>query len=510
MAAVYDLLARRLMRGSLYHRLAAGVIFGLLALASMMTPLRFAPGIIYDGRSVILSVAGFIGGPAAGGVAAVIAGAYRIWLGGAGMAAGVCVILEAAGFGVLFHRLRLKGEGWERPERLFLLGLAVHLVQLALQLLLPEDIRWEAIRALAPVLLIVYPLAVVLIISLFLQGERKHRAEQALQASEERYRSLFDTSHAPMLLLDPRDDSIAEANTAACRYYGYRRDQLIGSRYADLSLQPENESASLFLDAQEQGRHSFELQHLRADGSVRTVIVFTSAVLEREREYLYLVIHDITRLREAEQQLHSLLEEKEVLLREINHRVKNNLAVLVGLLNLQLGEVHGREEALDALYKTRDRILAMSSIHNLLYHSSDVSRIPFAEYLRDVVTTLRGVYHGADGVRVEFELEDFTIDVNYAVPVGLIVNEAVTNAMKHAFDGQTADGVIRVRFYRNDGWDVLRVEDNGKGFGPGDADEKNPSLGMQLMQSLAQQIDGDFAMYGEGGTTVILRFPRKS
>ena len=508
MAVVYDLLAQRLLHGSLPYQLAAGGLFGIVALISMSTPVAFAPGIFYDGRSIILCVAGFIGGPASGGVAAVMAGGYRLWIGGAGTLVGVLTIIEAAGLGYLFYRLRMRDTAWERPLRLLLLGLAVHVIQLLMQLLLPGEIWREAVRSIAPVVLTVFPLAVVLIISLFLQGEKKRGTERALRESEERYRSLFHTTRAPMLLLDVESNLIIEANAAALAFYGFHYELLQGMEYSSLSAQPEHESAKLFMEAQERGHHSFELQHISADGSVRTVVAFTSSVEERNRSYIYLVIHDITRLREAEQQLHSLLEEKEVLLREVNHRVKNNLAVMVGLINLQTEEVKSREDALSALSKTRDRILAMSSIHNLLYHSPDVSHICIPEYLRSVIQKLRTVYLHNPAIRLEMDMEELMVDVNRAVPLGLIVSEAITNALKHAFEPGSA-GEIRVRLYSRGNRGVLQVQDNGCGFPEERVETGKISLGQQLMRSLSQQIDGTLSIdSGEGGTTVELEFER--
>ena len=506
MAVVYDLLAQRLLHGSLPYQLTAGALFGLVAIISMSTPVALAPGIFYDGRSIILCVAGFIGGPAAGGVAAVMAGSYRLWLGGAGTLVGVLTIVEAAGLGYLFYRLRMHDTAWERPLRLLLLGVAVHVLQLLVQVFLPGNLWREAVPSIAPVILTVYPLAVVLIISLFLQGEQKRGAERALRESEERYRSLFHTTRAPMLLLDVESNLIVEANTAALAFYGFRYELLQGMDYSELSVQPGDESAKLFMEAQERGHHSFELQHIGADGSVRTVVAFTSSVEEGDRNYIYLVIHDITRLREAEQQLHSLLEEKEVLLREVNHRVKNNLAVMVGLINLQTEEVESREDALSALSKTRDRILAMSSIHSLLYHSPDVSHICIPEYLRSVIQKLQGVYQQPSNISLEMDMEELMVDVNRAVPLGLIVSEAITNALKHAFAPEAA-GEIRVLLYSRGQHGVLQIKDNGRGIPRETAKKGTISLGQQLMHSLAQQIDGTLTIdSGKEGTTVELEF----
>jgi PAS domain S-box-containing protein len=507
LAAVYDLVALRLLRGGSYSRAAAGLLFGIVSIIAMLSPLHFDSGIIYDSRTVILSAAGFIGGPVTAAIAAVLASAYRIWFGGIGTFVGTLTILEAAGLGTLFFYLRRGNRRWEQAPALLGFGLLVQLLQLLLQPLLPGDIWIEVLQSVGAVLLGIYPLAVALVIALFLQGERKWNAEQALRESEQRYRSLFDTSHSPMLLIDPADERIAEANAAAERFYGYRRDELRGKPYAALSAQPESEGVGLFFQAQRRGLHSFELQHIGDDGTSRTVTAFASTLQEGNRSYLYLALYDITRLREAELQLHGMVEEREMLLREINHRVKNNLAVILGLVNLQTSEVESREDARDALNKTRDRIMAMSSVHNLLYHSGDLARLRFPAYLRDVVNKLLTVYRSEQEILVEFELEELAVDFELAMPLALIVNEAVTNALKHAFPEEEG-GRIRVELYSLDHRrTVLRILDNGRGLPPG-AEQARHSLGLHLMYSLAQQVDGSLELRDDVGTKVELYFDR--
>jgi PAS domain S-box-containing protein len=506
-AAVYDLFALRLMRGPVPQRMLAGLLFGAAAVLSMLNPVQFAEGVIYDARTVILSTGGFIGGPVTALIAALPAASYRLWLGGTGALVGTMTILAAAGLGILFHLLRRRNPGWERVPRLLLMGLTVHLAQLLLQLLLPGDLMRAALSSLLPVFLVVFPLMTALVAALFLQGERKNRAERRLRESEERYRSLFDRSSAPMLLLDPEENTVAEANPAAERFYGWDSSAMRGMRYERLSADGDSDSPELLREAQKAEMFYFELRHRRADESIRNIAASSGTLRLNGKEFVHLVVHDITPQHESERQLHDLLEEKAVLLREVHHRVKNNLAVMVSLLNLQAEEAKSPEAAWDALHKTRDRIIAMGSIHNLLYRSADVARLSFSDYLREMVEELRSLHSEYGDTEVDFRLEELPLDVNRAVPLGLIANEAVTNAFKHAFDDHTT-GLIRLELTSpEEGWYAMRVRDNGCGFDAEPSADGSRSLGMQLIHSLCRQVEGELRVHSDGGTVVEVLFP---
>src|SRR5680860_1912155 len=155
------MLYRRLKPGSLAYVLAAGVLFGAVAMAGMATPLHFAAGVIYDGRSIVLGLAGLFGGPVTAVVAALMSGAYRLYLGGAGTVVGLLVIGEAAAFGVILHFLRRRDERWVGLIRLWAFGVMIHVVMLALQLALPAGMGWEVLRSVGPPVLILFPLCLL-------------------------------------------------------------------------------------------------------------------------------------------------------------------------------------------------------------------------------------------------------------------------------------------------------------------------------------------------------------
>jgi PAS domain S-box-containing protein len=218
-------------------------------------------------------------------------------------------------------------------------------------------------------------------------------------------------------------------------------------------------------------------------------------------------VRDITPQKEAEDRLQASLLEKEVLLREIHHRVKNNLQVIQALISLQSRRLKDAQ-AVDMYRESQRRIRSMALVHERLYQSTNLSRIDFADYARSLVIHL---FHSLlpDGrpVELKFDLEPVALDVNTAIPCGLILSELVSNALKHAFpEGRT--GEIRVSLHRGPGPVVrLGVRDDGVGLPPGFDLGLSDSLGMQIVVTLVSQIEGRLRIGQERGSDFEVEFP---
>ena len=220
------------------------------------------------------------------------------------------------------------------------------------------------------------------------------------------------------------------------------------------------------------------------------------------------VAFDITETKRAEELVRASLREKETLLMEIHHRVKNNLQVTSSLLKLQADRI-ADESAQRALREGQGRIRSMALVHELLYRSKDLANVNLGEYARDLTRQLLRS-HGVDPsrVRVETRLVAVPLPIDVAVPCGLILNELVSNALKHAFpDGRHGSIVIELR--RGEEFDELVVRDNGIGMPAGFDGLTGSTLGIHLVQTLAQQIDGRLSTHSNGGTEVRLDIPRK-
>ena len=214
---------------------------------------------------------------------------------------------------------------------------------------------------------------------------------------------------------------------------------------------------------------------------------------------------DITMRKKMEEQIRESLEERGILLKEIHHRVKNNLQIIISLFNLQTSYVND-EKAAKALKEGQDRIRSMALIHERFYQSEGMSRIDFDDYIKRLCETIFQT-QGADSnkIKLTIDSEKISLDIDTAVPCGLIINELVSNAIKHAF--KDGIGEILVKFMRTpDKKYCLIVKDNGQGFPIGTDYKNTDSLGIQLIQALTSQIDGVLHVENENGLTIKIEF----
>jgi two-component sensor histidine kinase len=210
----------------------------------------------------------------------------------------------------------------------------------------------------------------------------------------------------------------------------------------------------------------------------------------------------------VEAQVRGSLQEKEVLLKEIHHRVKNNLQVVSSLLNLQAGQTdNGLATAL--LRDSQNRIKAMALIHENLYQSSDLALINFASYATGLLQFLIPAYDTENKVTFQVKAEEMWLNLEEAIPCGLIINELISNALKHAFPDRES-GLIQVEMGQDGAWLHLSVKDDGVGFPKGIDFRNTGSLGLQLVNSLASQLDGTVELLNGMGTTFTITFPAGS
>ena len=212
-----------------------------------------------------------------------------------------------------------------------------------------------------------------------------------------------------------------------------------------------------------------------------------------------------------EERLQDSLKDKEVLLREIHHRVKNNMQIVNSLLFLQEQSVHDQLDAvaLDAFQQSRTRIKAMAVIHDRLYRSSEFSSIDFEEYLNELVPELLDSYGVGSEIRIELSAEDIRLGLDAAVPCALIINELITNSLKHAFPGKQPGWIKLSMDLRPDGAVRLVVADNGVGLSTSEDRHMVPkTLGLQLVADLAKQLDGSVTVSNDEGTRITVDFSR--
>jgi two-component sensor histidine kinase len=231
-----------------------------------------------------------------------------------------------------------------------------------------------------------------------------------------------------------------------------------------------------------------------------------ASALENARLYDRAQKEIVERVR-AEEQIKASLKEKEVLLKEIHHRVKNNLQIVSSLLRLQSQQIKD-QPALDVLKESQNRIRSMALIHERLYRSQDLASIDFAVYIRDLASHLIRSYRARPGpVELQIDAQDVYLAIDTAIPCGLITNELISNALKHAFPNRSS-GEIHIKMEVADTHQfTLIIGDNGIGL-PKDVDFRNTeSLGMQLINTLVNQLDGSIELRTDEGTEFKITFP---
>jgi PAS domain S-box-containing protein len=207
----------------------------------------------------------------------------------------------------------------------------------------------------------------------------------------------------------------------------------------------------------------------------------------------------------AEEKIEESLKEKEMLLKEIHHRVKNNLAVISSLLSLQSEYIKDKED-LELFRESQTRAKSMALIHERLYQSDDLKRIDFSDYIKTLASDLFRTYAvDPERIKLKMNLETVLIDINSAIPLGLILNELVSNSMKYAFPGEE-NGQINIKLKSDEDQYLLTVCDDGVGLPEGLDFEKTESLGLQLVNSLTNQIDGIIELDETNGTKFTIKF----
>lgn len=206
---------------------------------------------------------------------------------------------------------------------------------------------------------------------------------------------------------------------------------------------------------------------------------------------------------EKNKRLERLLSENEWLMKEMHHRVKNNLQIISSLLNSQ-SVYMDNGAAVDAILKSKGHVETISLIHQKLYRSENQSRVYMPEYIQELVQYIKDSFIENQTVFFDINIDPVSLDVSDAVPLGLIINESVTNAIKHAF-GAKCDNVIDIKLRETEAGIVLSISDNGKGFDPSHPQE-NSSFGLLLINGLAEDLEGSLYITNDGGTVIRLTF----
>lgn len=337
-------------------------------------------------------------------------------------------------------------------------------------------------------------------------------AEMALKQSEEKYKTIAENVDVGIYRsTSGTNGRFIEANPSLMKMFGYDdKQELLDTDMSHLYYDPEGRDRFLKKMLRDGFVKNEELLLKKKDGAPFLGSVCAVAVRSDNGKIRCFdgIVEDITERKEAEERLKASLLEKEVLLREIHHRVKNNLQIISSLLNLQSRHVED-EPALDMFQESRNRVRSMALVHEKLYRSDDLGKVDFCEYIRSLGRHLFMAY-GMNSATVDLEVDvrNVFLDINTSIPCGLIVNELVSNSLKHAF-GKKARGKIRVVLQpeNNDKFKLI-ITDNGKGLPEGLDICKTDTLGLQLVSMLVDQLQGTMNIERNNGTSFEVVFKK--
>jgi len=349
-------------------------------------------------------------------------------------------------------------------------------------------------------------------------------AEEKLRESEGKYRNIVETANEGILIID--DEAIVTyANKKMAEMLGYSLEEGIGRPIWNFICEGNEAIVKLNLEKRRRGiNENYELKLIRKDGSSLWVLINAKSLFDKDGKFTGSIsmFTDITKRKEAEK---ALIKFEAARMKEIHHRIKNNLQVISSLLSLE-AERFSDAKMLETLRESQNRVASMALIHEELYEGDKIDTFDFAAYLRKLTSELFSSYNvGNDNISLNLDLEHVYLGMDTAIPLGIIVNELVSNALKHAFPAGSK-GEIQIRLRKaetpaanhdisdsgpcsmeKDSFDyILRVADNGKGMPEEIYFENADSLGLKLVNILVEQIDGYIELKRDHGTEFTIRF----
>ena len=334
-----------------------------------------------------------------------------------------------------------------------------------------------------------------------------------MKESEKRWQQLVKQNPQPVQI--EQDGTIVFINKAGADYFGAESPaDMKGKPILDFVHPEYRESIKKRKKSLENNEEIQPYEHkiILMNGKERFIEAHSIPIIYNGEHAIQTVIHDITELKERQRSIGESLKQKETLLKEIHHRVKNNLAMISSMLELQIMQ-SDNSSAKMALRDSQLRIRSIAMIHEKLYQSESLHNISFDEHLKELIETIQKTY-AVTGKKMtfSFKLHPLVLEVNQVISCSLIINEVIVNSLKHAFQGKNS-GHISISLTFKKPIVELKVEDNGSGLPENFNISDQKSLGMTLIQALANQLDGSMEFRNRqnaDGTTFLLQFDKKT
>jgi len=329
----------------------------------------------------------------------------------------------------------------------------------------------------------------------------------ALHESEEKYKALFESATEGIIVADRESKKFQFVNSAICEMLGYSKKELTQMGVSDLI--PEKYRKEMIKRFENKEKTNTNVPYLKKNGEIIYVNISRGDFTLKGKKLRVGFFTDITERKKDEKRLKESLKEKEILLSEVHHRVKNNLSIISSLLEMQAMQTNDNH-IINALKDGQNRINSMSMIYETLYLSENLSLINMKKYLlklADAVTQSAALMHN---INLEIEAENILLEVKYASPLGMVINELITNSFKYAFP-DNRKGEIRIKLQKIKNNIILNYSDNGVGL-PKDLDLKNPkSLGLSLVKMIIEdQLEGAVVLSRKPGACYTIKFEEET
>ena len=540
LSALYGLLARFRHTGSLWDKVLAGFLFGGLAVAAMNMHVHYSPGIIYDGRSIVLTLAGLFGGGIAAAVSIALAGAYRAYLGGPGVWAGMATILLCAMVGLAVRRVYQN-----RPESvgfaaLYGVGIATHVVMLLCQLLLPWPGALETIGRISLPVMLVFPAATLLVGILLGNEERRIVAAGKLRESEAKYTAAFNTSPDAININD-LDGRFVDINEGFTRQTGFTREDVIGKSSLEIDLWAIPEDREKLVRGLKENKYveNLESAFRCKDGSLKTALISARFISINNERHILSITRDITKYLHMENQLRQAQKMETIgkLAGGIAHDFNNLLMVILGYVELVLNDLDSADRHHGLLTEVqRAGCRARDITRQLLVFSRKQILQPVVLNLNDSVKVLQEMLGRLIGEDIEV-ITSFAGDLGHVQADPGQVEQVLMNLVVNARDAMPQGGKLTIETANvelDEGYArhhvgvepgryvMLAVTDTGCGMDKGTMDRifdpffttkefgKGTGLGLSTVYGIVSQSGGHIACTSEPGrgTTFRIYLPR--
>jgi len=347
------------------------------------------------------------------------------------------------------------------------------------------------------------------IIRAVINNKEVRKSYEKLEESKKTYKTILNTINDALYIIDPQIKFL-EVNRGALDMYGYSKQEIIGESLSMLSAPGKNDMEEIVNAGFRAlgGEHqTFEFWGQRKNGEIFPKEVKLNKGTYFGREVVVAVARDITFRKEDEKRLKRSLDEKEAMVQEVHHRVKNNMQVVSSLLGLQSMYLED-DKVQNALQESQNRVQSMAMVHEKLYQSKNLSSVDMGDYMHQITHHLLDNYQlESNKIKTNIQAEKVDMNIKTASPLGLIINELITNSIKYAFPN--GEGEITLKICSVDECYQLTVSDDGVGLPDGFQLDKTETLGLQLVNRLVRQIEGSIEVGDSKGTEFIIKFPAK-